>query len=37
MKDPTTGRMWNMPLEGYDGAVGGYRNPNRPNEILSKP
>lgn len=29
--------LWNMPLESYDGAVGGYRNPNRPDEILSKP
>ena len=36
MKDTTTGQKWNMPLESYDGAAGGYRNPNRPNEILQK-
>lgn len=37
MQDPATGRVWNMPLESYDGTVGGYRNPNRPTEILVKP
>ena len=36
MKDPRTGQIFNMPLESYDGTVGGYRNPNRPTEILHK-
>jgi hypothetical protein len=35
MVSPTTGRYYNMPLETYDGTVGGYRNPDHPNEILS--
>ncbi|MDQ2977396.1 MAG: hypothetical protein M3R69_18540 [Acidobacteriota bacterium] len=35
MVSPTTGRYYNMPLETYDGTVGGYRNPNHPEEILS--
>ncbi len=34
MVSPTTGRHYNMPLETYDGTVGGYRNPDHPNEIL---
>ena len=29
-----TGKYYNMPLETYDGTVGGYRNPEHPNEIL---
>ena len=33
-KDPETGRVYEMPLESWDGAVGGYRNPQRPEEIL---
>lgn len=37
MKDPSTGRMYDMPLETYDGAAGGYRNPVRPTELLIKP
>lgn len=36
VKDPQTGRIYEMPLESYDGTVGGYRNPMRPNEILQK-
>jgi hypothetical protein len=36
MKDPKTGQIINMPLESYDGTVGGYRNPYRPTEILQK-
>lgn len=36
MKDPATGRIYEMPLETYDGTVGGYRNPARPDEILQK-
>lgn len=36
MKDPTTGKIWDMPLETYDGSAGGYRNPERPLEILRK-
>jgi len=35
MVSPTTGRYYNMPLETYDGTVGGYRNPNHPDEILN--
>ena len=34
LKDPETGRTWELPLESYDGTVGGYRNPARPTEIL---
>jgi hypothetical protein len=34
MVSPTTGRHYNMPLETYDGTVGGYRNPDHPDEIL---
>ena len=37
MYDPQVGRYYNMPFETYDGTVGGYRNPARPNEILVKP
>jgi hypothetical protein len=33
-KDPETGRVYEMPLESWDGAAGGYRNPLRPEEIL---
>ena len=36
MEDPQTGRKYNMPLETYDGTVGGYRNPKRPTELLRK-
>ena len=36
MQDPQTGRRYNVPLEAYDGTVGGYRNPMRPNELLRK-
>jgi hypothetical protein len=36
MKDPATGRTYDMPLETYDGTVGGYRNPVRPTEVLVK-
>jgi len=34
MVSPTTGQHYNMPLETYDGTVGGYRNPSHPDEIL---
>ena len=34
VKDPETGRVYEMPLESWDGAAGGYRNPQRPEEIL---
>ena len=37
MKDPVTGKIYHMPLETYDGAKGGYRNPERPDEVLVKP
>ncbi len=34
--DPTTGQLYDMPLEAYDASRGGYRNPNRPDEILDR-
>lgn len=34
VKDPKTGEVFDMPLNNYDAAAGGYRNPNRPNELL---
>ena len=34
MVSPSTGRYYNMPLETYDGAYGGYHNPDHPEEIL---
>ena len=34
MKDASTGRLYDMPLESYDGTVGGYRNPVHPTQIL---
>jgi len=37
MKDPVTGKIYHMPFETYDGAKGGYRNPERPQELLVKP
>lgn len=36
LEDPQTGQRYNMPLEAYDGTVGGYRNPKRPDELLRK-
>jgi hypothetical protein len=36
VKDRQTGRVYEMPLEAYDGTVGGYRNPQRPTEILDR-
>jgi hypothetical protein len=36
MKDASTGRMYDMPFETYDGTAGGYRNPVRPGELLVK-
>jgi len=36
LEDPSTGRRYEMPLEAYDGTVGGYRNPKRPTELLRK-
>jgi hypothetical protein len=36
VKDPETGRMYEMPLGDWDGTIGGYRNPVRPTEILQK-
>lgn len=32
----SSGKFYNMPLEAYDGTVGGYRDPARPSEILKK-
>lgn len=37
MESASTGRRYEMPLETYDGTVGGYRNPNKPTEILVRP
>lgn len=34
VKDPATGRIFEMPLEAWDSAAGGYRNPLRPAEVL---
>ncbi|MEX2271129.1 MAG: hypothetical protein WD690_06650 [Vicinamibacterales bacterium] len=36
MEDPSTGERYDVPLEAYDGTVGGYRNPKRPSELLRK-
>jgi hypothetical protein len=33
-KDPQTKRVFEMPLEAWDGAAGGYHNPLRPDEVL---
>jgi hypothetical protein len=35
--DPITGKMHNMPIEAYNGAKGGYLNPEGPRELLVKP
>jgi hypothetical protein len=34
VKDAQTGRIYEMPLEAWDDTAGGYRNPQRPGEIL---
>jgi hypothetical protein len=34
VKDPQTGQFFEMPLEAWDSASGGYRNPLRPDEFL---
>ncbi|WLQ16318.1 hypothetical protein O5O45_10355 [Hahella aquimaris] len=34
--DPQTGRHYDMPYELYDPSLGGYRNPQRPNELLER-
>lgn len=36
LEDPRTGQRYEMPIEAYDGKVGGYRNPTRPTELLRK-
>lgn len=36
LEDPNTGRRYEMPIEAYDGTVGGYRNPKSPTELLRK-
>jgi len=33
-EDPETGQRYEVPLEAYDATVDGYRNPNRPDELL---
>jgi hypothetical protein len=37
MQSPSTGERYDMPLEYYDPAAGGYRNPEQPREILVRP
>ena len=37
MESRETGKRYEMPLEMYDGKIGGYRNPDRPNELLVRP
>jgi hypothetical protein len=37
MQSPATGERYEMPLDLYDATVGGYRNPDRPREILVRP
>jgi hypothetical protein len=34
VKDPETGRVFEVPMEAWDSAAGGYHNPRRPDEIL---
>lgn len=34
VKDPNTGRLYDMPMNQYDPTVGGYRNPSDPTQIL---
>ena len=34
LRSPSTGQSYTLPLTSYDPTVGGYRNPNKPNEIL---
>jgi hypothetical protein len=36
MRDPETGQLFDMPLESYDASRGGYRNPNRPDDLLER-
>lgn len=37
MESPATTKRYEMPLETYDATVAGYRNPERPREILVRP
>lgn len=37
LHSPSTGQTFTMPLSAYDPTVGGYRNPNKPSEILIDP
>lgn len=37
VQSPTSGRYYEMPLETYNGARGGYLNPENPGEVLIKP
>lgn len=34
VKDPATGRIYDMPTSRYDPTIGGYRNPNDPTQVL---
>lgn len=37
MESPATGKVYQMPLETYDGTRGGYHNPDNWEEMLEKP
>jgi hypothetical protein len=34
VKDPATGRIYDMPTSRYDPTLGGYRNPYDPTQVL---
>jgi len=37
LTSPSTGESYTLPLTSYDPTVGGYRNPDKPSEILTDP
>ena len=37
LSSPSTGQKYTLPLTSYDPTVGGYRNPDKPNELLTDP
>lgn len=36
VKDPSTGHVYEMPLEAWDGTAGGYRDPRDPTRLLER-
>ena len=36
LKSPASGRLYDLPLETYDSAKGGYHHPEDPSEILQR-